>query len=188
VVRGFHLILSNYGFWLPNDPRGSWSDFVRKWELVRFGKATKVETHRSVAAAKHDRGLRLKAKGAMVHPEVRLNGRQGLAVGHGFARAATEGKYLVHACAILPEHSHLVMAAMERSISLVAGHLKGRATQALLGEGAWEGGRPVWGRKMWKVFLFSDGDMRRAIEYVEGNPGKEGKRRQRWSFVVPYGS
>lgn len=28
VVRWYHLIISGYGFWLPNDPRGSWSEFV----------------------------------------------------------------------------------------------------------------------------------------------------------------
>lgn len=33
MVLGFHVIFSAYGFWLPNDPRGSWSDWVRKWEL-----------------------------------------------------------------------------------------------------------------------------------------------------------
>ena len=41
MVHGYHVIVCAYGFWLPNDPRGSWSDFVGKWELVRFGKATK---------------------------------------------------------------------------------------------------------------------------------------------------
>ena len=40
MVHGYHVILPMYGFWLPNDPRGSWSDFVRKWELVRFGRAS----------------------------------------------------------------------------------------------------------------------------------------------------
>jgi len=28
MVIGFHVILTAYGFWLPNDPRGSWSEFV----------------------------------------------------------------------------------------------------------------------------------------------------------------
>ena len=26
MVHGYHVILAAYGFWLPNDPRGSWSD------------------------------------------------------------------------------------------------------------------------------------------------------------------
>lgn len=40
MIHGYHVIMPMYGFWLPNDPRGSWSEFVRKWELVRFGKST----------------------------------------------------------------------------------------------------------------------------------------------------
>src|SRR5690348_2721389 len=35
-----HVIISAYGFWLPNDPPGSWSDFVAAWELFRYGRAT----------------------------------------------------------------------------------------------------------------------------------------------------
>jgi hypothetical protein len=27
-VLAYHVVLGAYGFWLPNDPRGSWSDFV----------------------------------------------------------------------------------------------------------------------------------------------------------------
>ena len=38
MVRAYHAIFTTYGFWLPNDPRGSWSDFVRSWELFKHGK------------------------------------------------------------------------------------------------------------------------------------------------------
>ncbi len=187
VVRGFHVVLSNYGFWLPNDPRGAWSDFVRKWELTRYGKATKVETRRSVAGTKHDRNLRASAKGTLAYPVVHLNGRQALAVGHGIERAQQEGEYSIYACAILPEHSHLVIGETGRPINRVVGHLKGRATQAMVDEGVWPiAEQPVWGRGCWKVFLFYDEDMRRAIRYVEGNPTREGKPRQMWSFVEEY--
>jgi hypothetical protein len=57
-VLAAHIILTVYGFWLPNDPRGSWSDFVAAWELLRFGKATKVDTRQSVAHVQHDQNLR----------------------------------------------------------------------------------------------------------------------------------
>ena len=49
------LIMTTCGFRLPNDPRGSWSDWMRQWELYAFGAATKVETRRSVAKQPHDR-------------------------------------------------------------------------------------------------------------------------------------
>jgi len=35
------------------------------------------------------------------------------------------------------------------------------------------------------VFLDTPEDVARAIAYVESNPEKEGKARQRWSFVAP---
>ena len=185
--RGFHVVISNYGFWLPNDPRGSWSDFVGKWELIRFGKATKIETRQSVAGANHNRNLRAMAKRRLAYPAVRLSGRQALAVGHGFARAQQEAGYLIYACAVLPEHSHLVIGETGRPINAVVGHLKGRATQSLVVEGMWPNAQqPMWGRGCWKVFLYSEDEMQRAIGYVEQNPQKEGKPRQTWSFLQPY--
>ncbi len=41
MIHAYHAIFGAYGFWLPNDPRGSWSDFVGAWELLRFGKSTR---------------------------------------------------------------------------------------------------------------------------------------------------
>ena len=43
LLRGFHINFGNHGFWLPNDPIGSNSNYVRAPHLVPFGKATKVE-------------------------------------------------------------------------------------------------------------------------------------------------
>ena len=53
MVLASHLIITAHGFWLPNDPRGSWSDFVGAFELLRHGRATKITTRRSVAAHRH---------------------------------------------------------------------------------------------------------------------------------------
>ena len=49
MVHGYHVILPHYGFWLPNDPRGSWSDLVYRWELVRFGRSTRHLEQRKLA-------------------------------------------------------------------------------------------------------------------------------------------
>jgi len=188
AVLAYHVIFGAYGFWLPNDPRGSWSVFVASWELVRFGKATKTNTPRSLAHMPHDARLRREAKRHLRYPPVRLTGRQALAVGRGFGQACREGGYAVHACSILPEHVHLVIGRSERTAERMVGHLKARATQRLKTESLWpEDGRPVWARRGWKVFLDRPEDVRRAVAYVEANAMREGKPRQRWSFVVPYG-
>lgn len=187
MILGFHVIFSAYGFWLPNDPRGSWSEFVGSWELLRFGTATKVNTRRSLAASLHDEGLRRRAKRALEYPPVHLTGRQALAATEGFDQARRESGYIVYGCSVLPEHVHMVIGRHDRNIRAIVGHLKGRATQHLLAGGLWSNrGRPIWARKSWAVFLDSPDDIRRAIAYVEENPQKEHKPRQRWSFLTEY--
>jgi len=187
MVIAYHAIFTTYGFWLPNDPRGSWSVFVGSWELARFGRATKTDARHSVAAVHHDRRLRMAAKGAMRHPSVAFSGRQALAAGRGFARACRESGYVVHACSVLPEHVHMVIARHERDVERIVGHLKTRATQRLKADGLWfEDARPVWAEACWRVYLNAADDVRQAVTYVEVNPDKEGKPRQRWSFVTPY--
>src|SRR5262245_7900420 len=102
-VLAYHLIITAYGFWLPNDPRGSWSDFVRVWELFRFGgKATKTDERRSLARRPHDRAKRLEAKKHLVRGAVEFTGQQALAIAHGFAHYCNRSGCVIHECAILP--------------------------------------------------------------------------------------
>ena len=195
MILGVHLILSAYGFWLPNDPRGSWSDFVGSWELLRFGRATKIQSRASVAHVSHDRARRMAAKESLDFPVVSFTGVQAHAVGQGFAQAVREGSYVINACSILPTHAHLVIQRHPaRSFEQIATHLKAAATRQLRERGlnpmqkcSKAGGKnpSVWGRKIWKVFIDDEAHYRNAIKYVIENPMKEGKPRQRWSFVIP---
>ena len=171
LVLAYHVIITCYGFWLPNDTRGSWSDFVGAWELVRFGRATKVDTHHSVAHVPHDRELRRAAKRAPKYPAVRFTGRQALSVVKGFATAIREGGYVLHACSILPDHVHFALARHQRIAETVTAHLKAQATRQLRADGLHpferfarpDGSVPsVWAESLWKVFLFDAEDIRRA--------------------------
>ena len=134
MVLGYHVIFGAYGFWLPNDPRGSWSDFVGSWELFRFGPATKVETRRSVAHQPRDSALRQAAKAALKYPAVQFNGLQARAIGGGFGRFAVRSGIKIWACAILPEHVHLVIARHSYVVELIVKLLKGDASRQLLTE------------------------------------------------------
>jgi REP element-mobilizing transposase RayT len=196
-VIAYHLIVTTYGFWLPNDPRGSWSDFVRAWELRRFGPATKTTEKRSLASDPHDRRLRLEAKKHLSHDAVEFTGVQARAVGRGFAQYATRSGCAICACAILPCHAHLVVARHRYSIEKIATLLKGAATTQLLKEERHplahqpyrNGTLPTpWARRAWSVFLDCVEDVERAVQYVVKNPVKEGKPRQDWSFVKQWES
>lgn len=195
MIVGYHIIFSAYGFWLPNDPRGSWSDFVGSWELFRYGPATKTTERRSLAYDKHDARLRLAAKRALKYPPVQFNGLQARAIGRAFGEYIRKRGVEVWACAILPDHVHLVTGALPMKAEHLVIQLKGDATQRLEREGL----HPLasfttsgtalpkcWGRGQWKVYL-DPGDVDRAVRYVEQNPLKEGKPKQKWSFVTNLG-
>lgn len=195
MVIGSHVIFGMYGFWLPNDPRGSWSTFVGAWELFRFGPATKVSTRRSVAHRNHDADKRLAAKQSLKRPAVKLTGIQARAVGRGFEAYVRGSELTVLACAILPDHVHLVLERHELSVERIVTQLKAAATRRLVEEEihpfrhlALINGAPpkCFARGAWKVFLDCDTEVERAIKYVDDNPLKEGLRRQRWGFVKPY--
>jgi REP element-mobilizing transposase RayT len=194
MVRATHLILGMYGFWLPNDERGSWSDFIGSWELLRFGPATTVHTRRSRARAPFDPALRAAARAKLKYPPVILTGVQARAVGRGFGDYANRAGLAIHACAILPEHIHLVVARHRSRAETIAQQLKGAATRRLIEENvhplaAYQGDRPrppkAFARGQWKVFLDSDADIERSIRYVERNPEREHLAPQRWRFVTP---
>jgi len=195
MVLGYHLILTAYGFWLPNDPRGSWSDFVGAWELLRFGRATKVSTHRSLARKPHNVERRIAAKKALLYPPVIFNGAQARAIIRSFAEIARSSYIVVHTCAIMPDHAHLVIVRHRLAIERIANLLKGASTRRVVEEGIHpladhrlESGRfpKMWARGQWSVFLDSVAEIHRAIRYVENNPVREGLKPQSWRFVTLY--
>ena len=187
-VLGFHFIFSAYGFWLPNDPRGSWSDVIRAFHLLKFGRATKVSTTRSVAGVAHDRHARDAAKRALRYPPVEFTGEQARLIVIGFGEAVKEAGYVLQALAVLPDHVHIVMAWHPRHVDGIAAHLKAKATMAMSAAGLHplavfadaRGRRPSpWARNYWCPFLWDEKHFATAIRYVEANPIKAGLRRQR---------
>jgi len=196
MIHGYHVILPVYGFWLPNDPRGSWSDFVGAWELARFGKARPVRERRrlrDLSAAELQQ--REAARGKLKYPPVQLNGLQARAVARGFAKQIRTSNYTLWACAIMPEHTHLVIARHSYAVEQISILLKGSATRRLIEEhrhplatfaGPHERPPRMWAERAWKIYLDSDEAIENAIAYVQNNPLEEDKPAQHWSFVTPF--
>lgn len=155
---------------------------------------TTTTERRSAAHLPHDHEQRLAAKAALKFPPVRFTGIQARAVGRGFAEYLQKSQIKVWACAILPEHVHLVTGKLPIKAEQLIIQLKGAATRRLVAEDLHplrqfptKKNRPprCFARGEWKVYLDFD-DILRAIRYVEQNPLKERKPRQNWDFVTPY--
>lgn len=194
MVRWYHAIFTAYGFWLPNDPRGSWSAFVGSWELHRFGDATKTGARRSVAHAPHDANRRQQAKDSLKYPPVRFDEQQRRCIAAGIEQAVCDVDLALLAGAIGFDHVHLVTERHEQSIEEIVRRVKSRATQHLTRSGchplrqfaAPDGTTPTpWAAGCWSVFINDREQLHSAIAYVQRHPAKEGLPPQRWPFVSP---
>ena len=133
MVRWYHAVFGAYGFWLPNDPRGSWSDFVYAYELYRVGgPATTVTGKRSYAHDPHDADKRRETKEHLKYPPARFNDSARTSIAKGFDQACTEFGFTLYACAIGFDHVHAVIARdPTRSVEQVVAVLKARATRQM---------------------------------------------------------
>ncbi|REK19444.1 MAG: hypothetical protein DWQ37_01200 [Planctomycetota bacterium] len=181
-----HIIFAAYGFWLPNDPRGSWSTYVGSDDLYRsFGAATKVATRESLAKRQHDHGSRLAAKRELKSSPAVFTGRQALEIARAVGDLAVAESLVVLACAVMPDHVHLVVRSGPLSPVRIVASCKSRASRRLHESGLWPPDRRIWARGKWVVHLNTEEEIRRAVRYVERNPIAAGLKRQRWSFVQP---
>ncbi len=195
-VIGFHIICCTYGFWLPNDERGSCSTFVGSEALTKFGPANPVSHGRSVARKPYDFQIRQMARESLKYPPVVLTLDQIAAAGRGIAKELAEFDAApMYAFAGLRDHFHAVSGPCRYDIRRFAGRLKGAATRQLLEEGIHpmekfmhtDGTLPSpWSVKPWVVYEFTDGDMLRAIKYANDNVIRAGLPPQHYPFVVRY--
>src|SRR5690349_16498717 len=126
AVIGFHVVCCTYGFWLPNEERGSRSDHVRSPELREFGPATTVEHRRSVARNAYDWQVRQMQLAALRYPPVKFSDAQIAAVGRGVTREIESFQAAaVHAFVQLRDHQHLVCGPCRYDVRRFAGRIKG---------------------------------------------------------------
>src|SRR5688500_3184753 len=108
IVIAHHLIWTLYGWWLPNDPRGSCSRTIRSDMLKELG-----ELHygrKQLQPASGDiRAFYSQAKSLLKFPLLDLRDGAIASCAAGFAEAIKSCGYTCYACAILFDHVHLIL-------------------------------------------------------------------------------
>src|SRR5262249_46663501 len=147
------------------------------------------------AGVEHDEAVRKAAKALLPRPPVTFDEVQREIVGAGLGHSLTKGKVVVWACAVMPDHVHVVFARQRVDAEQIVNFMKGNSTRALVqarlhpfsAERDENGNVPhCWAQRQWIAYLNSVEDIFRSIEYVEQNPVKAGLPRQTWPFVFPF--
>jgi len=185
VIGAAHLILTGYGHWLPNDPRGSGSNSVRAPDLKRLGP---IHFGRKKQQPSRDelRSFHQNAEAELEYPVIWFDDKLRQAVARGIEQAQVEGGYTIWACAILRNHVHLVIRTnSDDSMSMLA-RMARQTHDAIHARELVPVAHPVWSNRPYKVYLRNDKQIGQAIQYVEENPVKEGLAPQKWSFVSKF--
>jgi len=74
---------------------------------------------------------------------------------------------------MMKNHGHLVLGRIERDIRRAISHIKSEATRALRARGYFLDHSPCADHG-WNVYLDTVDDMRRAIDYTNANPERDG--------------
>ena len=185
MVAAYHLIWTAYGWWLPNDPRGSMSREVCEAKLKGLGELHHGR-RRIKPAGRVIREFYDRAAPRLNHELLSFDDRQCRCVAEGMTRAGRTSGYTCYAAAAMPDHVHLVIREHRDRAETMIENLQTASRELLIARGFRSDEHPVRGGPGWKVFLFTRDDIRRTIRYVEQNPVKIGWPRQRWRWVTSY--
>ena len=185
MVIGYHLIWTAYGWWLPNDPRGSTSHFVESDVIFELGNLhhgrKKVQPAGSVIRAFYEQAAtRLK------HELLTFGASEVRLISQAFAEVCEREAYTCYACAIMPDHVHVLIRKHKHLAEQMILNLQDHSRMTLRNANLRPDDHPVWGGSGWKVFLDHPEDIERTIRYIEDNPIKLCLPRQQWPFVRPY--
>jgi len=185
MVVAHHLIWTAYGWWLPNDPRGSSSHEIRCAEIVGLGELHRGRKKVQPAAGDIRKFYEAACK-ILKHDLLKFSADEIRVLGEEFADVIRRRTYTCYACAIMPDHVHLLIRKHRDKAEQMIEHFQVASREAIVAVGSRPPGHPVWGGPGWKVYLETREDIQRVIKYIEENPIKSRRPRQTWDFVTPY--
>ena len=108
IVVAYHLVWTGYGWWLPNDPRGSTSHTIRSDVIAELGELhfgrKKVQPASQVIREFYE-----KARETLEFPLMTFDDAQVAVIADSFAQVIRQTTYTCYACAIMPDHIHVLI-------------------------------------------------------------------------------
>lgn len=185
MVIGYHLIWTAYGWWLPNDPRGSSSYEIRVERIADLGELHYGRKTSQPLPADLRRFYDA-ARAKLRHELLTFTDAQIQTLAASFGEVIARQGYTCYACAVMPDHVHALIRRHRDKAEAMIANLQEGSRAALVATGARPVEHPVWGGPGWKVFLNTSADMERVVRYIQSNPTKSGRPAQTWGFVKPY--
>jgi REP element-mobilizing transposase RayT len=184
-VLAHHLILSSYGFWLANDPRGSGSTELREPKFEDLGPIHPGRKYHQ-PTREQLRAFYKKATPKLEHAPLWFNEPFRNTIGKAFTDVVTRCRYTIWECFIGSNHAHLCIRAHRDNYETIWQNLTAQSRTTAIAHGLAPEAHPVWADRPYSVYCASPEDIRRTIQYIQENAAKERLPLQHWPFVQPY--
>jgi REP element-mobilizing transposase RayT len=162
IVIGHHIMWTLYGWWLPNDLRGSASRLIRNDLIAELG-----ELHfgrKSIQPAGRDiRAFYEQAAGVLKYPLLSFEHSEFPLVADAIVHAIQECNYSCYACAIMPDHVHLLIRKHRDLGEEMIEKIQALSRERLIEIGLREMDHPTWTHGGWKVFLDHPDEIWRTV-------------------------
>jgi REP element-mobilizing transposase RayT len=185
MVVAHDLIWTAYGWWLPNDPRGSSSHEIRVERIAELGELH----HGRKTVQPYPAEIRQfyeQAGVALKHELLTFNTAETTTLATSFGEAVRKSRYTCYSCAIMPDHIHMLIRRHRDPAETMIENFQNVSRLAILGAKRRADNHPVWGGPGWKVFLNTRADIERVDHYIRMNPLKAGLPAQNWAFCKKY--
>ena len=126
------------------------------------------------------------ARPVLKYPVLTFDAEELAVVAQGIADAVAEQQYTCYACAVMPDHLHILIRKHKHQAEQMIEVLQATSRQRIMEMRRRDPDHPVWTLGGWKVFLDHPDEVRRTIRYIENNPFWAGMPAQEWMFVKPY--
>ncbi len=186
MIIAHHLIWTAYGWWLPNDPRGSYSrtvatDVIAELGELHYGRK-RVQPPGYVIREFYQQAAKV-----LKHPLLKLDEPARAVIADAFATVIRRERYTCYACAIMPDHVHILIRVHKHDAKVMVERLQEFSRARLRETHHRVADHPTCtGGSGWRVFLDFPDEVRRTIRYIEQNPIKIRLPAQHWPFVQAY--
>lgn len=185
MVIASHVILTGYGFWLPNDPRGSmsfrvWSAVLRDLADPHYGRRQKQPSVRDL------RAFHRRAADRLAYPLLWFHTAYRQIIAEAFCTVMEQRRYTCYACAIVTNHAHLIVRRHRDDAHEIINHLKLASAERLRIQLDVPNDHPIWSADPYAKYLNTPDAVRQAVDYVERNFAKSRLTEQDYPFVIPY--
>ena len=185
MVIGYHIILTGYGHWLPNDPRGSMSRDVfskRPAELAdaHFGRKNPQPTREQLRAFHREAAERL------AYQVLWFESAERQAAANAFGRVIRAERLTCYACAVLTDHAHLLIRKHHLRAEQMSRPLKDAVRDALHRARLAPADHPVFSADSCHLYKSDPESMWKCIRYIKSNFAKHNLPDPHYDFITPY--